>query len=89
MGKARVEADNGKRKVVIDNGDGLMLSPKEYFQKYSETESGKKLLRESINVGSGSFGFNSGNTGKITGAQLDNMPAKDRASFFEKGGQIV
>ena len=90
LGKARIEVDNGKRSVVIDNGDSLGLSPKEYFQKYSETETGKSYLRQPENRGAGSQSFNGGGGSKtMSRTNFENMSPADRMSAVKSGITIT
>jgi len=90
LGKARVEVDNGKRSVVIDNGDGSGLSPKEYFQKYSETDTGKSYLRQPDNRGAGSQSFNGGGGSKtMSRDSWEKMSPESRSSAVKSGITIT
>jgi len=90
LGKARIEVDNGRRSVVIDNGDGLGLSPKDYFQKYSETDTGKSYLRKPDNRGAGSQSFNGGGGSKtMSRDSWEKMSPESRSSAVKSGITIT
>ena len=53
LGKAKIETDNGKKTVVIDDGKyGLPVS--EYFKTFAESDAGKPYLIKPVNAGAGS-----------------------------------
>ncbi len=75
--KAKVEMDNGKRKVVIDD-DGLGITTKEYFQKWVETDQGKEYLKKPENSGAAPQKFepsgnNKGTLGQTVQESLKNL----------------
>ena len=92
LGKAKVEVDGTdftERSVIIDD-DGLGQSPKEYFKKWVETDTGKAYLAKPDNKGGHNSAFNaSGSAKKITHEQHDMMTPKQRASFFDNGGELI
>ena len=88
-GRAKVEIDGDKRNVVIDD-DGLGLPPQDYIKKWIETDEGRAYLAKPDNKGGGNFAFNSsGNGNKITEDQLNQLTPKQKADFFDKGGEII
>lgn len=86
-GKAKVEIDDDKRNVVIDD-DGLGLPPTEYFKKWIETETGKAYLAKPDNKGSNSKPFG-GDVQKITREEFDKLGSSEKMSLIDKGTQII
>jgi hypothetical protein len=64
--KSRVEILDGKRSVIIDDGDGLGLPASEYFSKFAQSEKGKAYLKTPVNAGAQSRSVNSQGAGKQT-----------------------
>lgn len=52
LGKAKIETDNGKKTVVIDDGKyGLPVS--EFFKTFAESPEGKPYVKKPVNAGAG------------------------------------
>ena len=73
-GKAKIEVDDNSRTVVIDNGTGLGLNPKEYLKEWAETQ-GQPYLKKAENTGSQSQSFQQGEprTGQLGATVQDSL----------------
>jgi hypothetical protein len=83
-GKAIVEVDGKERQVVIQNGDGLGLPAKEYFQKWAESDQGKEYLIKPDNSGANSRGFSQGGSRTMKKAEFDKLPPAEKVQMAKK-----
>lgn len=85
LGKAKVEIDDNKRNVIIDD-DGLGLPPKDFFEKWTETETGKAYLTKPDNAGAGTTGFSTGGSGArtIKTSELNALPNTERKAISDQ-----
>jgi len=90
QGKAKVENDNGKPIVIIEDENGLPLPVKEYLISFANSEDGKRYLDQPENKGAGSQNI-SGTSGsrQVTEDDFKKMSPKERASFIQSGGKII
>ncbi|MDD4689065.1 MAG: hypothetical protein PHE51_04885 [Eubacteriales bacterium] len=88
-GRARVEVEDDKRTVVIDE-DGLGLPVKDYFKKYATTETGKTYLKQPENKGTGSSGFSGSGGAKILKrSSFNEMSNKEQMTMIKDGYKII
>jgi hypothetical protein len=87
MGKAKVEIDGDARNIIIDD-DGLGLPPKEFFKKWTETETGKAYLAKPENKGGENTPLGSSGV-KMSRQEFEKRPATERMSLIEKGTIIT
>jgi len=88
--KAKVIQEDGKRLLLIDDGDGLGLPAQEYIKKFAESEQGKQYLDKPVNGGSGSTGFSGTGSGKTMKLQaFKQLSPQERSSFMKDGGKLT
>lgn len=80
-GKAKVEVSDGSRTVLI--GDDSVF---DFFDKYAKGD-GQIYVEQQENRGAGSQRMST-TTKKVTEAQFNQMPAKERAAFVANGGTV-
>jgi hypothetical protein len=73
--KAKVEILDGKRTVIIDDGDGLGLPASEFFSKFAQSERAKPYLKTPVNAGAQSRSVNG------QGAGMRTVTRKEHASM--------
>lgn len=84
LGKAKIETDNGKKTVVIDDGKyGLPVN--EFFKSFAESEQGKPYLIKPVNAGSGALPM--GGKAKMSLDEIEKMPNReDRLRAMKENG---
>ena len=87
LGKAKIETDNGKKTVVIDDGKyGLPVS--EYFKTFAESDAGKPYLIKPVNAGAGAqplSGAASKTTFKRSEISANEATRKEYAAAMKAG----
>ena len=87
LGKAKIETDNGKKTVVIDDGKyGLPVG--EYFKTFAESDAGKPYLIKPVNAGAGSQplgGATSKTTFKRSEISANEATRKEYAAAMKAG----
>ena len=72
--KAKIENENGKKTVVIDDGKyGLPVN--EFFKSFAESEQGKPYLIKPVNTGAGSLQLSG--KAKFTLDEIEKMPTRE------------
>jgi len=72
--KAKIENENGKKTVVIDDGKyGLPVN--EFFKSFAESEQGKPYLIKPVNSGAGSLQLSG--KAKFTLDEIEKMPTRE------------
>jgi len=87
LGKAKIETDNGKKTVVIDDGKyGLPVN--EFFKSFAESDQGKPYLIKPVNAGAGAqplSGAASKTTFKRSEISANEATRKEYAAAMKAG----
>jgi hypothetical protein len=89
LGKTSVElSEDGSAEILINHGDGLGQSPKEFFAKLAKTDEFKDLV-ENGNTGAGSHRSGGSGTSKvITQAEYNALGNKGMVAHLSSGGKV-
>jgi len=88
--KAKVVQEDGKRLLLIDDGDGPGLPAKDYIKNFAESEQGRQYLDKPANAGTGvrSTGSN-GSAKTMSLKEFKALQPKDRSEFMNGGGELT
>ena len=87
LGKAKVENDNGRRTVYIDDGNAE-LPAGDFFKQWVDSDNGKPYLAKATNHGAGDKNFNASNN-TISRTDFDSLSHMDKAATVKNGTKII